>query len=602
MARVIRVNQARSNVVNNDEFCVLWHGVCALIKAGAIYKASGDGSLTTRTGVESSGVLASNKFNLALTNVQVGMTGATLAAMTNGGLVTITGLSGLVVPTDANQGGSEGNFLTFTGFADSANNNGTFQIVEVVSSTACRIYNANANLSDANNGTGSIGWTEQTIIGTYSPTFATGKNPWVCLEVGRTIKVPITSAAATSLVRGEKVTQGSGPTLCEGEFLGAVYSSASGSGWAVIAPRDRNTWQSASAITGATSGLSFTPSALPKIFVNEMVFWKSVSNMYQGSWYWSCLDTVAENAYRFSVLATTDTCVGNVAPGGHGTASIQTNSMPTVPGIMVCTGAAAVAVGATWAVTSQSHGNLFSSNNGPTAQTNFHIMCGNFHGTPTSPAVAGAAATSGRTPEASFTFATHDGTPNIYGISFQRFDDCEPGDVCPWAVLTPDAQSRSTFNRFNSSINYTWSSNLHMLNGTNLTCAWKTFMGRSGPTARDLAAPMQIETNSPGSQLMAANYAQVPREINHPDAIPPYKVKSPKYTFDGGSITNGSAPVTIPKGEKGRPRFVRMIGAGSAPTTTADSKKWVQVFTGFNGASASFVIGPFDGSTTPATG
>ena len=146
MANVINANLIRDTNNPPDAWCVTWRLILSLIQAGWQIKSSSNG--TTKLDV---GTASPTDFNLAtLQNVGAGGTGPSVTNKEFAGLMTVTGVSGLVPPT-ATDPGSEGNFITFAGFA-SGGNNGTFQIAEVLSATSCTIWNTSGVAGDANNG------------------------------------------------------------------------------------------------------------------------------------------------------------------------------------------------------------------------------------------------------------------------------------------------------------------------------------------------------------------------------------------------------------------------------------------------------------------
>ncbi len=603
MAQVSRCNLVRSILAANDAFCTVWALACTMIKAGAIVKAASDGTTKVVAGITATGFGGAPGFPWApLTAVpaQAG-TGPTLAALTNNGLVTVTGLSGLVAPTAANAGGSEGNFLAFTGFINGANN-GIFQIAEYVSATACRIYNPSAVVPDANSGNVGVTWSESSIItAAYVSATWSGKAPWLVLETHRMVVCPLTTAA--TLIRGEKVTQGTGSTLCEGEYLGSVFDTTAGSptintGWAVIQPRDRNTWAQ-TAITGATSGNSFTPSAAPKVFVDEQAIWKSSANYTQGSMYWCCLDASADAANLFSALAAQSFCTAAVAPGG--TATGTNASMPTVAGVAVMQGTAAVAVGATWPATSQAHANWYSASVDPSATANkFNVLCANGMGTPTSPLVTGAAATVGRSPDCSYTVVDYNLT-SPQGMQWGRLDETEPGCVSPFYVFSACGDPGPSYNRFsNTNGTVSWDSTGVVLNTSFTPNGFKGFTARGcGVAARDLYQPWGYEIGNLNYTLISSNYSVVPRTMNHPAATPPMKVTGGYLFNNGAQVTGGNAAVGQVKGRVGRPRWQRWqpVAGGLA---TYDTFQWLGVLLGSN-SNPGVEVGPWDGASTPAT-
>lgn len=80
-----------------------------------------------------------------------GQSGSLAIIVESSGIVTVAGLSGMTIDD------SLGNFITLTGAA-TPGNNGTFQIIEILSATTVRINNV-LGTTDANNG--SILWTER---------------------------------------------------------------------------------------------------------------------------------------------------------------------------------------------------------------------------------------------------------------------------------------------------------------------------------------------------------------------------------------------------------------------------------------------------------
>lgn len=99
-----------------------------------------------------SDTLVSSEEPLGLGARVSGQSGST-ASLTafSGGLVTITGLTGMVTNSD-------GRFITISGAATPANN-GTFEIVSFLSATSVQYSNSSATVPDANNG--SISWIER---------------------------------------------------------------------------------------------------------------------------------------------------------------------------------------------------------------------------------------------------------------------------------------------------------------------------------------------------------------------------------------------------------------------------------------------------------
>src|SRR5574338_291885 len=134
------------------------------------------------------GGVASDANNGAITWTEFG--GGTTASVTTvtNGIATVTGLTGMVVPSGGSPG-SAGHTLTITGAA-SGGNNGTFQVQTVIDATSVTIINPSAVASDANNG--AITWTENDPLSQVYPpsmTVANAIGAWLVLQGPSTLKL-----------------------------------------------------------------------------------------------------------------------------------------------------------------------------------------------------------------------------------------------------------------------------------------------------------------------------------------------------------------------------------------------------------------------------
>jgi len=241
-----------------------------------------------------------------------------------------------------------------------------------------------------------------------------GSGAWWCAQGPSLLKVPISAGAVGTFVKGENVIQGG--SGAEGEILGVVFD-ATYLGWAVIAPRVDGSgggpqgWDATGVITGDLSGATITPTATVLEFVVEVVFWRS-NTLLAGSVYFQSVDTVAEATSRYSALAASAGCTATIAPGGGGTG----NAFPT-PGSWVALGTGGSVGHAQWTVSADVSAISIGAE---------QIM------------VANCTSSAGVSADGSFICAF--GNPGVNagsftGFAFQRCDDQEDGDVCPFVSI-----------------------------------------------------------------------------------------------------------------------------------------------------------------------
>lgn len=579
MANVINANLTRDTNNPPDGWCVLWRLALSMIQAGWQIKACSDGTnmitgLNTVNDLLNSGVSSNWK---TISNVGGGGTGPSVTVKEYGGLMTITGVSGLISPT-ASDPGSEGNFITFAGFS-SGGNNGTFQIAEVVSATSCKIWNTSGVAGDSNNGNVGVTWQEKTfktVSYTHGNWGPSPKAPWIVLKGPRIIKVPVNASPSGSFIIGETIYQGtSSDTQRRATLLGVVMNSTSTSGWMVIDPHDYGTWNNSEDIVGLTSSathLAANISATPIVYANEIVIAKAAANYYTGSCYWWCGDQSGENTDSFSYMAANNVNVTiNIAPGFTPT-TFPTNA------VVIFGGNAA-------------HQSFISS-------TAFQM------GTYAQVMVVNALPRAGRAADGTFSVAWHTApalaTDASYAFSWQRLDDVEPGDVCPFAAFAAGATiTLSNYDKKGNLAGAYLSSSAIGTNTANITNVyWTSFCARGcGVSARDIVQPYGLFTNQVASvSFISTNNAEAFRISNHPDATPPYRVERGVLYNDGSANLTGGVVSQI-KSVKGKPRWFRYLGAGSR-LSTFDTKQWLAL-TAYDYTYGSIVIGPYNGTTTP---
>jgi hypothetical protein len=428
MAHVVVPNIPPPDTFNCYYFQAVWKLTRAMKKAGWIVKASSDG-----TNKDTSGLPQNDKWGIGVITNNGTIAGTNFTTMNND-LLTLTGLSGL---STAAFGGSEGRFLTITG-ANTSGNNGTFQIVQVLSATSCIIRNAAGSTVETS---GSISWTERDptldIVNTNANNTVTiGNASWICMQGPSTLKVPLSTFPVGTFLRGEKVTQAN--SNAEGELLGVTYDPTSGVGYAVILPRHTGSgagargWSNTDVITGASTSATLTPTGTIEEFVCEMVFARdSTDANRRGHWFYQRLSVLTENAQRFSYLAANAAgCTATVGPCLGGTGNTQA-AVPST-GVFGMYGALGGGTSSWWDPSNQ-----FQSS----ATGNSHVMCANAIERP------------GQSGDGSWIIAMNMvsfSSVDYAGFYFQRLDDTEEGDVDPYACWT-GGHTNTSFSTQNAS-------------------------------------------------------------------------------------------------------------------------------------------------------
>lgn len=543
----------------NDARSCVWKFSRALKGAGWVHKASSDGTTVVTS---ATATYTNDKWSGGSGNVP-GQSGAvaTISAFANN-QTTLTGLTGMTAT-------STNHWITITGAAN-AGNNGTFKIVRFVSATSVIIFNTAGVFPDANSG--AISWQEvDPLLETYASvtggTLATGT--WINLQGPSTIKVPLTTAATGTFVKGENVSQAT--TGAQGEIIGNMFDTASTSGYLVIMPRVDGSgagvhgWNGTNVITGAISGATATPSATPVEYAREIVLWNSDATITHMTIYSQTCDTVAESAQRFSFLSTQTGTTTTIAPGGGGT----NNGFPTIGLVLVGTGGATSA---------QSFGNVNWTGNLSNAQI----------------ATTDATYDLNRSADGSFTIAI--GTPGVnagsyIGYTFTRCDDNEDGDVDPYIWYAPSADafyvpSRTTGGTSYGSGGESWVANGNSVFRQNTCKGWR----RRGMSTGDAFQNFQCAILCTGDST-AATYV-IAQNNTTVDSVATMQTT---VVIVGEPVWIVSAQASS-KMRKGTARWLRYVDTG-AGTDTYGNKSWIQL--GQTTSGTAYVAGPWDGATTP---
>ncbi len=500
----------------------------------------------------------------------------TATTTAKGGRVTLTGLTGFATT-------SPGHYLTITGATNGANN-GTWLITAYISATSITIENPAAI---AETTPGSATWTEKSALTDTIPasiTAALGNGAWWCAEGPSTMKIPIGAVVpAISFIRGENVTQTtSGAT---GEVLGVLTDADTSLGYIVIAPRVSGTgaavrgWDSSNIITGAYSGATATPTGTPLEYVREIVIWKNTIAL--GHVYFQIIDSVNEGTStsangRFSTMAALATCTTYICPGGITGGVPTANGFPTTGSYAVSgtagAGTAATTSGAWIGATTASYGvaQVMCANNIEDAnisQDGSYILA---IGTP----------------------VTSPGT--FVGISYQRCDDGEEGDIDPyvhfWNNNVNYASSRTT-----ATTSYVSAENFNaaifaLVNFTPYR-GWRRrgfatddeFQEFQGALLQQFSGTSALNSNTGTVDRVATAITVAALTLN-------ITVREPCWII--------SSQINQ-KMRKGTMRWLYFVpfGAG-AGTDTYDSKRWIQLSNGTN-VIPPMVGGPWDGTTNP---
>lgn len=552
MAHVYLLNKIPSS--ENHAFSQVWWWTRAMKKAGAKYRASGNGTIKDTYATPTNANPANDLWGGGGT--VPGQTGSA-ASITTKTLddLTVTGLTGMT-SSSANR------FLTITG-ASSAANNGTWQIVSYISATSVTIRNPNGVASDANNG--SISWTEtDPALDTY-PTALNSVAAWWVAELNRTIKIPINTPPTGTFLRGEKITQAT--SNAEGEIVGVAYGDATNS-YLVIQPRIGTfTNTNTHTITGAFSGATINPSGSSlTTWIEEIVVAKT-TDIFNGWIFCQRIEETAENTSKFSYLAHNAAgCTATVSPANGGTG----NAFPTAGTYVVRGAGAGAAVPFYNSITTTT-----SSMGMGKAQI---VAADNIGKTGYSP-----------DPTSWIVQAMPGDSSNTYGgFGHFRCEDTEPGDVDPviWWVNNANGSTRTSSG---SGVIGSWT-NFQAGTWSNSGGASTVILGwrRRGYSTNDawtgalLPSQLQTLTLANGVMILSSD---------------PEKVAS----YPADNFTRDPIPMicatSFAKVRKGSPKWLSGVPSGS-PGDLWNSSTYLQVMA-VSTAGPGVLVGPWDGSTNP---
>ena len=609
MAHVVYPNYApNQSILGGHAANQWWMHMLVLIKAGWRYMASGGGHAAAAKDATRD---PRNCRFLTPGLVSRGTGAAASIGAKTGEDVLLTGLTGLVVPsaTNGNKGGSEGNFLVLSGCASGANNT-IMQITEVVSTTSCRartVITLNAAVaSDANSG--AITWTEYDLLGSTYNTGLKDYYKWIVLRGPSVLKVAFTASPTGTFLRGEKVTQGT----AEGEIIGITWDPDTGAGWAVILHRQTGGgaaargWATGSAVTGASSGATFTPTGVTE-YVTEVCFADghatAATRAYgvMSGWSTCCaLDGGTEEAMLPSTLAGAGGlagaagCTASVHPGGGGTG----NSFPVI-------------------------GMSIMGRPEQTANAVYQHCIGNYNLDVNVPGYAQLVAANcigraGVSPDG--TFWALFGCPGLgpYGFGgymHARLDDTEEGDMWLFSSKAGGAAYKTVNYLTDSTSRYIHNGNLQ-----NMSECWVPFSdytdSQTAPTyagwnswrARGLVSGASGTYSTTTDRYlptigMYLNGWRTSQALGRQTATVAVVVASATPTLYREHPVLG-ADYAAMRYRKGRVRWMAYSNANAQAGDTMGGKQWVVVrdIAANDGNYLTTMIGPWDGSSTPLPG
>lgn len=374
---------------------------------------------------------------------------------------------------------------------------------------------------------------------------------WIVMRGPSTIKLSFTTAPG-DLIRGEGVTQAN--TGATGEVMGVVWDSVGSTGWAVIAPRT-GTFNDSDIVTGDLSLETFTPTDMLE-YVREVMFHKTAT-VTTTTAYYICAnnDGAGEVASLFSSLADSTGCTNLVGPAQGGT----DNAFPSIA--MIVWGAADATTGTT------SFG--ISSSLSAFGQTS----CAN------------ATPAAGVSADGSFySIIATAGSPRVF--AFTKCDNTEPGDIDPYVWYGSSYNNTLTSWTNNTTTN----TSSAVPSFSNITNAWYGYfigyVGRS-VSGRDKAVAFFGRAFNISWYYSGINA----RLHSYPQATGSTPLLKENFSLCSTRTTE--------VWWKGIPRWIFISSLGTF-YDTYDDKTFIVIGERQTTNNPALIIGPSDGSTTPA--
>lgn len=480
-------------------------------------------------------------------------------------------------------------------------NNGTYTIASVISTNNVLLYsppNAGGTarfITPSDTGNPTLQWVEFDTRQQGYPLYisaANGAGTWFNIQGPSIIKVPIGSNVSTgTFIRGENVTQTT--TGAQGELLGIVTDTSGGTGYLVIAPRIYGTGAQATGprgwnatantdtITGAFSGATVTTpvSSTPIEYISEWVIWKD--NATLGHIYHQRIDrnTATESATttttgRFSTMATSGTVTAQLAPAASAGSNPTTNGFPTV-GTYTVIGTAQAGVVTT---TPGQWSGLAS----PTAPGKFHCL------------VANCIESANISADGSFRYLQSASATGYQSLAYDRMDNQEDGDLDPYihqvhgnlSLLTQTNRIQDTTGAGsatdNMNTNQAWWNNAGFH-------GFKGFRRRGLPgESFNFFSEAILYDFSFSNYLVLVNAGNPDQVATAPTTT---YVREPQWLY----LTPSTGVLPSGRYRKGTIRWFYLMQGGTV-NATMDNLQWIVL----SSTAAMFVVGPWDGVTTPS--
>lgn len=498
----------------------------------------------------------------------------------------------------------------------SAANLGTFIIAQFLTTSSVLLYNPSGVASDGNNP--NLQWVEYDTQQQLYPVplqVNNGFGAWLILQGPTTLKIPIgTNVSTGTFIRGENITQTA--TGAQGELMGYMPDPAGGTGFLVVAPRVVGTGVDASSvatygwnnvttdtITGAFSTATVTSTAVgPTAYIREFVFWHN--NVNGGHLYNQCIDqnplteslTTATTG-RFSTMAnqfagsSSSPVTPTLCPGGATSGAPFSNGFPTI-GTMVAEGTAGSGSAGTNAV-------LWTSGTNPASYGRAHLLCANN------------IEQQGISQDGSWGYYQASNSLGYIGISYQRLDNQEDGDLDPYVIQTLGGygygnttafRTQMTSSQSNTSDGY--NTNNGWFNSNNFNQSWRGFRRRGLPNVGTGYGISGNPNSIFGDSFIGFQAAQLedPGEgflLNINTGYPDQVATAPTIQYVREPVWIYSASQAgYPRMRKGTPRWL-MLTQGMQANQTTDGMKWIVLSSNVVTNGSEFVAGPWDGVSTP---
>jgi hypothetical protein len=633
---------------STDQYLAIWKNTRVMKSAGWLYKSSADGTNTKDT--TGNPVLDYwGPGGIVAGHVQLGsQTGAAaVVSAVSATIVTLTGLTGMTAT-------SVGHSLTISG-AVNASNNGTFTIVNFVSSSSVKIYNGNLGVTEGTSltwservsGSATITWSavvngrEQTITGLSGMT-ASSAGHQIYLQGSSNANnngyFNILSFVSSSSVVIINTTAGAGSNTNAGQwteldpFLDVYpvsFQSNNGSGcWINMQGpstlkipisaaatgtfiRGENLTQSVSSAQGELLGYQFDPVSN----TGFLVVMPRVNGTGAGVRGWQTTGaTVITGASSAATVPTvTSTPVEFVREmvfwKGSSTqltgtwyyqcvdqAAESAARFSVLAGSTGCTATIAPAGGGTNNAFPVPGTFAARGNGGSQSATTWIWSSTGVNVGKLQCMAVNADYTTGSSADGTWTLAIGypaQGPGSFVGVGFYRVDNNEDGDVDPYVLFVSNNNSSYFINRTGS---MSPTNTDHFSCNNNNSVTWFCGFRRRGFTTGDGFQQFNAATLAPvgtSQTNFVYNFTSDNDSIATSISTTPQRIRDPIWVISN-QTTQNVANQAFGKMRKGTIRWGFMLAGGNGGDTY-DGRRWIQL----SSSNGSWVMGPWDGLTSP---